>query len=118
MSRPDLTARPATVVGAFERLRGITEFGYTFLDNSGVPKKVPFAEMWRIAEARGAVALRARHAHVRFGPQLRREKSRAANSQQILHRTKRDAKPLWGLNKAQSEWARASRKRVSPRRSR
>lgn len=51
--RPDLKIRPATVVDAFRRLNTTHDRGYTFLDNAAQPKKVPFPEMWAIAEQRG-----------------------------------------------------------------
>jgi fatty-acyl-CoA synthase len=53
----DLSRAPATVVEAFRRISGVTDHGYTFLDNANKPTFFSYAALFQAAEVRARALL-------------------------------------------------------------
>ncbi len=51
--RPDVSQKPATVVDALRRLRGVTDVGHTYLDGAAKPSFFSFDALNEAAETRG-----------------------------------------------------------------
>ena len=50
--RPDVDARPATIVAALQRLKGVTDVGHNYLDNAGKPTFFSFDALNAATELR------------------------------------------------------------------